>query len=79
MPTQNTPAASADGSLRQKILPASRVHSVSHQNAVAQATAAIAGRMPWLMKSTASSRFHRCSADDPVYFCLPRSAARRTG
>jgi len=35
--------------------------------------------MLWLMKSAALSWFHRYSADDPAYFCLPHSAARRTG
>jgi len=34
--------------------------------------------MAWFMKSTASSRCHKYSAQDPVYFSWPHSAARRT-
>ncbi|GGV06673.1 hypothetical protein GCM10010275_53450 [Streptomyces litmocidini] len=37
-----------------------------------------ASTMAWLMKSTASSRCHRESAHDPLYFALPQSAVRRT-
>ena len=37
-----------------------------------------ANSMPRLMKSTESSRRHRCSAEDPAYFPLATSVPRRT-
>ena len=37
-----------------------------------------ANSMPRLMKSIASSRRHRCSADEPAYFPLAASVPRRT-
>jgi hypothetical protein len=43
-----------------------------HNNSVA------ANSTPRLMKSIASSRFHKSSAKDPAYCFLPHCAARRT-
>ena len=68
-PSRTVRADTADRPLRAV---ATRKNGTAHSSSVA------ASSMAWFMKSAASSWCHRYSAQDPEYFFLPQSAARRT-